>query len=83
MLRNNGKANAYLSNKEMERVLNISEENLLLLESIVEKLKLSARGYHRVLKISRTIADLENSNVISKKHLLEAESYRCLDRVMS
>ncbi|MCF6318519.1 MAG: YifB family Mg chelatase-like AAA ATPase [Proteobacteria bacterium] len=78
--RNNGKANAYLSNKEMERLLNISEEKLLFLESIVEKLKLSARAYHRILRISRTIADLENNQTIEKKHLLEAISYRCLDR---
>ncbi len=78
--RNNGKANAYLSNNDMECLLNISESKLLFLESIVEKLKLSARAYHRILRISRTIADLENHDTIEKKHLLEAVSYRCLDR---
>ena len=80
--RNSGKANAHLSNKEMEKLLNIPEKNLLLLEAIVEKLKLSARAYHRILKISRTIADLDDSQIVAQKHLMEAISYRCLDRVM-
>ena len=79
--RNAGKANANLSNKDMDKVLNITEDKLLFLESIVEKLKISARAYHRILKISRTIADLEDSSIIEKKHLLEAISYRCFDRV--
>lgn len=80
LVRNNGKTNAQLSNKEMEQFLDIPETHLILLESIVEKLKLSARAYHRILKISRTIADLDDSQCIAKKHLLEAISYRCLDR---
>ncbi len=80
--RNHGKTNSDLSNNEMEKFLNVSEKNLVLLESIVEKLKLSARAYHRILKVSRTIADLDNSTVIEQKHLLEAISYRCLDRVV-
>ncbi len=82
MTRNNGKPNAQLSNKEMDQFLNIPEVHLIMLENIVEKLKLSARAYHRILKISRTIADLEKSHQIEKKHLLEAISYRCLDRVI-
>lgn len=78
--RNNGKANANINTHEMEKVLNISEQNLQLLESIVEKLKLSARAYHRILKVSRTIADLDGSVTIEQKHVLEATSYRCFDR---
>jgi len=80
--RSNGKTNAQLDNKEMETYLNISESHLILLESIVEKLKLSARAYHRILKISRTIADLANSQQILREHLLEAISYRFLDRTV-
>ncbi len=80
LIRNNGKTNAHLSNRDMENLLNISEDKLLFLESIVEKLKLSARAYHRILRISRTIADLDTNETIEKKHLLEAVSYRCLDR---
>lgn len=80
-IRNNRKSNAHLSNKEMEKWLNIEENNLVFLESIVEKMKLSTRSYYRILKISRTIADLDNQKGIEKKHLLEAISYRCLDRI--
>lgn len=81
--RNSDKTNAQLNNTEMEELINIPEKNLILLERIVEKLKLSARAYHRILKVSRTIADLENEAVVAQKHLLEAVSYRCLDRVHS
>ncbi len=80
--RNQRKTNADLSNQEMDMYLNIPEENLVMLESIVEKLKLSARAYHRILKVARTIADLEKSSSIEKKHVLEAITYRCLDRVI-
>ncbi|HOP21550.1 MAG TPA: YifB family Mg chelatase-like AAA ATPase [Gammaproteobacteria bacterium] len=78
--RNLGQTNAQLGNKDLERVIHISEDNLQMLEGIVEKLKLSARAYHRILKLSRTIADLEHSEIVEKHHLLEAVSYRCLDR---
>ena len=80
--RNNGKPNAQLNNKEMEQLLNIPEKHLIMLENIVEKLKLSARAYHRILKISRTIADLDGSQQVEQKHLLEAISFRCLDRTI-
>jgi magnesium chelatase family protein len=78
--RNNGKTNAQLNTAEMDQFLNVSEKNLVLLEKIVNQLKLSARAYHRVLKIARTIADLAKSAKIEQSHLLEALSYRCLDR---
>lgn len=80
--RNLGKTNAQLDNKEMELHLNIPEKHLVMLESIVEKLKLSARAYHRILKISRTIADLSGNQQIRREHLLEAVSYRFLDRAV-
>ncbi len=80
--RNNGKTNAQLNNKEMEKWLNVPELHLIMLEKIVEKLKLSTRSYFRILKISRTIADLDNSSKVEQKHLLEAVSYRCLDRAV-
>lgn len=51
-----------------------------LLEHSMAKLGLSARAYDRILKVARTIADIEGAADIQKKHLLEAISYRGLDR---
>ena len=51
-----------------------------LLKKAFEKLSLSMRGYHKLLKISRTIADLEDSDIIAREHIQEALFYRCLDQ---
>lgn len=58
----------------------ISEESLGLLRMGMEKLKLSARAYNRILKVARTIADLAGSENIESMHIAEAISYRNLDR---
>lgn len=78
-----GKANALLSGREVDKFcrLNTAESNLL--EQAMEKFKLSARAYHRILKLARTIADLENNPDINAAHLTEAISYRTLDRMMA
>lgn len=80
-LRRSGKTNAELSNGELEKtcVLNTAEQQLL--DKAMEKLKLSARAYHRILKLARTIADLEQLSQINLQHLSEAISYRSLDRL--
>lgn len=75
------KSNVMLSNKEIERVCQLDKADSALLEQAIDKLGLSARAYHRILKVARTIADLSNSHEIKTQHLTEALSYRKLDRI--
>ena len=73
-------ANSQLTNTQVERFCQLTKEDENLLRLAIEKLDLSARAYHRVLKISRTIADLEGSINIQTGHIMEALSYRKLER---
>lgn len=72
--------NAQLSPSLMREHCQISEEGSMLLKNAMEKLDLSARAYDRILKVSRTIADLEATANIESNHLAEAINYRSLDR---
>ncbi len=72
--------NSQMSSREIRRFCELPSEASRFLESASAKLGLSARAYHRILKIARTIADLEASKVISVRHLAEAVQYRSLDR---
>ena len=72
--------NAMMSSKMVRQYCALDAACDQLLELTMTKLGLSARAYDRILKVSRTIADLEGSEQIQKQHLLEAISYRSLDR---
>lgn len=69
-------SNAELSQKDIKTFINLDKESKDLLELAVNKMNLSARSYYRLLKVSRTIADLEGSEQILNKHIAEALSYR-------
>ncbi len=73
-------ANAQMSSKQLKEICTISTVGQNLLKIAMEKLNLSARAYDRILKVSRTIADLGNSTDIKPEHLAEAIQYRSLDR---
>ena len=75
-----GCSNAHLSQKQLAEFCPLSQALSHLLEEALEKLGLSARAYHRILKVARTIADLACCEHIEKPHLLEALGYRQLER---
>jgi magnesium chelatase family protein len=81
-LTRNGKPNAHLSAAEVKQFCPLSEQGYQLLEQAMERFGLSHRAYHRILKLSRTIADLAASSTIEISHLSEAISYRKLDRTV-
>lgn len=79
-IKRNGDINATLDNKAIETHCHLDEDAQRLLDQAIDKLKLSARGYHRTLRVARTIADLDASKLIHAKHIAEAISYRMLDK---
>ena len=70
-----GNTNAELNSRNIDINCKISEDDETLLEKAMNRFKLSARAYHRILKIARTIADLDGRDDISTVHLSEALSY--------
>lgn len=77
-----GKANAHLSSAELRSVCQLSADDNEFLELAIEKLNLSTRAHHKILKIARTLADMERLENIERKHLTEALSYRAMDRIL-
>ncbi len=71
-----GKPNALLTNSDLARFCHIEGETLKLLEHAAEQLYLSPRACHRILKVSRTIADLDQAENIRTGHVAEAIAYR-------
>jgi len=72
--------NAQMSSKDIREICQIGQVGINLLNKAMDKLKLSARAYDRILKVSRTIADLAGSEEIKVEHLAEAIQFRSLDR---
>ncbi|SCX85485.1 YifB family Mg chelatase-like AAA ATPase [Flavobacterium caeni] len=72
--------NAQMGTKHLREFCRLDEGSLVLLKSAMERLNLSARAYDRILKVSRTIADLDGSASVLSSHIAEAIQYRSLDR---
>lgn len=72
--------NAQIDEKTLQDAIVLPEDSKLLLKVAMEKLKLSARAYSRILKVAQTIADMDDAEKISSKHIAEAIQYRSLDR---
>jgi magnesium chelatase family protein len=72
--------NAQISNRELAIFCPLGANSKALLAAAMEKLNLSARAYHRIIKVSRTIADLAGTPNILPEHIAEAVQYRSLDR---
>lgn len=77
-----GKINSQLTTREIERDCQLSAQDALFLETALTKLGLSVRAYHRILKVSRTIADLAGEANIQQLHLAEVLGYRAMDRLL-
>ncbi|MBS0926149.1 YifB family Mg chelatase-like AAA ATPase [Providencia sp. JGM181] len=77
-----GKINSQLTASETTKTCLLAAEDALFLESALIKLGLSIRAWHRILRVSRTIADLSYSPNIQREHLLEALGYRVMDKLL-
>ncbi len=78
-----GKVNARLQSAEIKCYCSLEEKDSLWLESVLQKLGLSIRAWHKILKIARTIADHAGDKTIMRQHLQEALSYRAIDRLLN
>ncbi|MCM2678203.1 YifB family Mg chelatase-like AAA ATPase [Echinimonas agarilytica] len=77
-----GSPNSQLSGQQLQHVCSLDTEQLQFLQKVVIQFGLSARAHQRILKVARTIADIEQHPRITQKHLSEAVGYRAIDRLM-
>ena len=77
------KSNSELTTRLIGEFCNMNDEANILLQRAFKMLKLSVRGYERVLKVARTIADLDNEKIINAKHIAEAVQYRSIDKFLN
>ena len=75
---NNVRTNAQVNGPALEEVARVDSSGLALLRDAADSMRLSARGYHRVLRVARTLADLDVAERVGRVHLAEALSYRAL-----
>ena len=80
MIARQEKENARLTTREIDNYCVPEAKGATLLKQAISRLGLSARGYHRILKVARTIADLASVEYISDVHVAEAIQYRRFDR---
>lgn len=73
-------SNAQMSSRHTSEHCRLDAQGRRLLELVVDRLGMSARAYDRILKVARTIADLDESEPLHPSHVAEAIQYRCLDR---
>ncbi len=78
-----GQLNHQLKSTEIEQVCNLSTASYEFLDAVSERLHLSARAYHRIMRVARTIADIEAKRKVEQQHLAEAVGYRSLDRLIT
>ncbi len=81
-IKRQGTANAHLSTAQIKQFCQLNVDDNEFLELAVERLGLSTRAHHKIIKIARTLADMDGSEVILKKHLMESLSYRAMDRLL-
>lgn len=72
--------NAQMTEKMIHKYAKSDEEGMEMLRRAMERFSLSARAYSRILKVARTIADLDGSEQVKSQHIAEAIGYRMLDR---
>lgn len=77
-----GVQNALLSGRQLEKICALNDEDKQFMQQALETLKLSARAYHRVLKVALTLADLNDSDV-TRAHLMESLSYRKMEKTLA